>query len=45
MSDTCDRDLWLSGAWTMLTGATLFISSIFGLVTGRKIYTFTSDET
>ena len=40
MLQICDRDLWLSGIWLLLTGVTLVISSVFGLVVGTNLYTF-----
>lgn len=36
----CNRDMWIEGLWTFLLGFTLLISSTFGVVYGKKIYSF-----
>lgn len=41
----CNRDDWIAGVWTFMVGITLLFSSIFGLLRGKELYTFATDET
>ena len=41
----CNRDDWIAGVWTFMVGITLLSSSVFGLLRGKELYTFATDET
>jgi hypothetical protein len=41
----CNRDEWIEGLWTLMIGCTVLFSSVFGMVRGKNLYAFASDET
>ena len=40
----CNRDEWIEGLWTLMIGVTVLFSSAFGMIRGKNLYAFASDE-